>query len=111
MSREYYSLWLYIISGQSFCGQAIDHAGVRFGGGIDLGKQNESALIALGASSQTMDTLRPFIGLTGDTAAEEICNAPFELDYNVVYDLTISLINKKMNELRIYDVLYISSLI
>ena len=81
----------------SQCGQVLGQSGVTFGAGIDLGQQTTETLSTLGATEKTLSILENYIGLTGSTAAEKICDQPFILDSNIAYNMSIKLMDQYAN--------------
>ena len=70
------------------------------GTGIDLGQQTRDTLSDLGASEDTLDILDDYIGLTGSTAAQQICNQPFTIiDSDEAYQMSINLMDQYTNRL------------
>ncbi|WDJ86715.1 hypothetical protein JH274_12435 [Xanthomonas campestris pv. incanae] len=60
-------------------GVAIDRSGVTVATGVDLGSQTVESLTALGVDQALVNTLSPYLHLTGQAAMDAIKNSPLNI--------------------------------
>ena len=88
---------------QDKAGKALDKSGVTIGAGIDFGSKDEKYL--KGVSKETVEKVKPYLGLKGKDAQEKIKTAPLTLEeeelktlQDHVYDKTEAPIIKRYNK-------------